>query len=67
MSASQHAGIAQSRDPAGTLAEQFKLEGMPTSFLYDRSGTLVSCEVGFVKADGPKRDLVLQEILARKE
>lgn len=35
------------QDPAGTLAEQFKLPGMPTSYLIDKTGKAVSKHVGF--------------------
>lgn len=34
-------------DPKGLIARKFKLKGMPSSFLIDRSGTLVSAHVGF--------------------
>lgn len=38
------------RDPDGTLAEQYKLVGMPTSLLFDTQGKLVSRHVGFKKS-----------------
>ena len=56
-------GIRQFLDPAGELAAQYKLEGMPSSFLYDRSGKLLSTHVGFLKADGPKREMALEAVL----
>jgi len=34
-------------DPAGTLAEKFQLQGMPTSYLIDKSGQVVSRHIGF--------------------
>jgi len=34
-------------DPAGTLAEKFQLQGMPTSYLIDQSGKVVSKHIGF--------------------
>jgi thiol-disulfide isomerase/thioredoxin len=34
-------------DSAGTLAEKFQLQGMPTSYLIDRSGQVVSRHIGF--------------------
>ena len=34
-------------DPAGTLAEKFQLQGMPTSYLIDQSGQVVSGHIGF--------------------
>lgn len=38
-------------DQSGDLAAEFKVPGMPTSFLYDRSGTLIGQHVGFRKKD----------------
>ncbi len=34
-------------DPTGTLAEKFQLQGMPTSYLIDQSGQVVSGHIGF--------------------
>lgn len=34
-------------DPAGKIAEAYKVPGMPTSYLIDQSGRLVSRHVGF--------------------
>ena len=34
-------------DPEGTLAEQFDLQGMPSSFLFDRMGEQRAAHVGF--------------------
>ncbi|MDN3653610.1 TlpA disulfide reductase family protein [Thalassotalea ponticola] len=34
-------------DPQGRLAKQFKLKGMPSSFIFDRSGKLVQAHTGF--------------------
>ncbi len=38
-------------DHAGELATQYKVPGMPTSFLYDREGQLIGTHVGFRKKD----------------
>lgn len=46
-------------DPEGELAARYELEGMPSSFLFDRSGKLLSSHVGFLKAEGPKREKAL--------
>ena len=37
-------------DPEATLAEQFGLIGMPSAFLLNREGALISKHVGFRKA-----------------
>jgi len=34
-------------DPTGVFAEKFKIEGMPTSYLIDKSGKLVKKHIGF--------------------
>lgn len=63
MAAEIDPSIRQYLDPAGELAARYKLEGMPSSFLYDRSGELLSSHVGFLKADGPKREKALVTVL----
>ena len=67
MAADIDAGIRQFLDPAGELATRYELEGMPSSFLYDRSGELISNHVGFLKADGPKREKSIGAALEREE
>ena len=67
MAADIDAGIRQFLDPAGELATRYELEGMPSSFLYDRSGELISNHVGFLKADGPKREKAIGAALEREE
>ncbi len=37
-------------DPEGTLAEKYKIQGMPTSILFDRNGNLIAQETGFVES-----------------
>jgi thiol-disulfide isomerase/thioredoxin len=34
-------------DHQGSLAKEFKLKGMPSSYLFDREGKLISAHVGF--------------------
>ncbi|WP_053084484.1 TlpA family protein disulfide reductase [Catenovulum maritimum] len=34
-------------DPNGELAKEFKLKGMPSSFIFDKSGQIVRSHVGF--------------------
>jgi len=40
-------------DPSGTLAEKFQLQGMPTSYLIDKSGKVVSRHIGFQTQEIP--------------
>jgi thiol-disulfide isomerase/thioredoxin len=46
-------------DPSGAIAEQFGLEGMPTSYLIDASGKVVSRHIGFYlrKVDDYEREI----------
>lgn len=47
-------------DSKGELAKQFKLRGMPSSYLINRNGELVSAHVGF---NDNKKQLYQREIL----
>lgn len=47
-------------DPKGKTAKQFKLKGMPSSYLINRQGELVSAHVGFTEK---KQQQYEQEIL----
>ncbi len=67
MAADIDAGIRQFLDPAGELADRYELEGMPSSFLYDRSGELISNHVGFLKSDGQKRERAIGAALERED
>jgi thiol-disulfide isomerase/thioredoxin len=46
-------------DPSGAIAEQFELEGMPTSYLIDANGKVVSKHIGFYtrKVDDYEREI----------
>ncbi|MEZ5358880.1 MAG: TlpA disulfide reductase family protein [Candidatus Zixiibacteriota bacterium] len=50
-------------DSTGTLAEQYSLEVMPTSFIYDRTGKLVSSERGFRDYKADSLDTAILELL----
>ena len=63
MAAGIDAAILQYLDPEGEMAARLELEGMPSSFLYDRSGELVDRHVGFLKADGPQREKAVLAVL----
>ncbi len=66
MGAAIDVGIRQYLDPEGELAAKYELEGMPNSYLYDRSGKLISRHVGFLKADQAKREKGIVSVLERK-
>jgi len=40
-------------DPSGILAEKFQLQGMPTSYLIDKSGKVISRHIGFQTQEIP--------------
>lgn len=50
-------------DPSGRLAEQFKLEAMPTSFLLDTGGKVVAKHIGFYTAKTDKYERAIEELL----
>ncbi len=66
MAATLAPGIGQFSDPEGTLAAHYDLEGMPSSYLYDRTGQLITSYVGFLKADGDKHEAEIQAALEGK-
>ena len=38
-------------DQDGQLAEKYKVQGMPSSYIYDRAGNLVKAHIGFKNKD----------------
>ena len=50
-------------DPSGQIAEQFELEGMPTSYLIDSSGKVVKKHIGFYTKKVDKYEREIEELL----
>ena len=50
-------------DPTGTVAKQYKVEAMPTSFVIDRFGTVVVNHLGFKVKKQDEYEQVLNETL----
>jgi thiol-disulfide isomerase/thioredoxin len=50
-------------DPSGRIAEEFKVEGMPTSYLIDASGKVVKKHIGFYTKDIEKYEREIEELL----
>lgn len=50
-------------DPDGKLAELYQLEGMPSSLIYDRDGTLRATRVGFAPEDEAEFEALLVDLL----
>lgn len=51
-------------DPAGALAEQYKVTGMPTSVIFDRHGAVRFTHVGFLPVDEQRYEQQIRELLA---
>ncbi len=50
-------------DASGKVAEQFKLEGMPTSFLIDRNGKIISTHIGFYEKKKQQLEAEIEDLL----
>jgi cytochrome c biogenesis protein CcmG/thiol:disulfide interchange protein DsbE len=53
-------------DSTGSLAKLYDLKVMPTSFIYDRNGTIKERHEGFQLEDTPDIDAIVRELLANK-
>ena len=51
-------------DPEGSLAQQYGVQGMPTSFLIDRQGRQRFLHKGFVGSDTPTYEQQIRTLLA---
>lgn len=49
-------------DPAGGLAARYEVMGMPSSYVFDTSGTLVDRHIGFRKALRTEREAQLRKL-----
>ena len=52
-------------DSKGESAEQYQLKGMPSSYLIDRNGELVSTHIGFRKKDKSKLEAEINSLLQK--
>ena len=50
-------------DPSGQIAEQFELEGMPTSYLIDSDGRVVKEHIGFYTKKVDQYEREIEELL----
>lgn len=53
-------------DPEGKLARQFKLKGMPSSYLLDKQGKVISAHTGFFSKKVKKYEQDIAQALASK-
>jgi thiol-disulfide isomerase/thioredoxin len=51
-------------DPQGVMAREHKVEAMPSSFVYDRTGKLRAVHQGFKDSDKTKLEAELRDLLA---
>jgi cytochrome c biogenesis protein CcmG, thiol:disulfide interchange protein DsbE len=51
-------------DPEGGLAQRFKVQGMPSSFVFDRAGKLVESRIGFRDAQKADHEATLKKLLS---
>jgi len=54
-------------DSTGTLAKQYGLEAMPTSFVYGRDGRLVATHRGFHKDEADSLEMAVVKLLGEGE
>lgn len=52
-------------DPEGKMAEQYKLEGMPSAYLFGRDGKPAGSHVGFLAKETENRETELQNLLKK--
>lgn len=52
-------------DPAGKTAEAFHVEGMPSSFIVSRTGTILYSHIGFQQANAQNVEAEIKEALSR--
>jgi cytochrome c biogenesis protein CcmG/thiol:disulfide interchange protein DsbE len=61
-----HPGFDVRFDSSGTLAEQYKVTGMPTSVLIDRHGVQRFRHIGFRAADTASYEAQVRQLLAER-
>ena len=52
-------------DPGGDVARDYRLRGMPSSYLIDRNGQLVETHMGFRNKDKAKMEAAIQSLLEK--
>ena len=50
-------------DTRGELAKEFKVRGMPSSYVFDRAGKLIQTHIGFRDAKRDEKEAELKELL----
>ncbi len=57
--------VVQVSDPKGNLAAEYKLEGLPSTFLFTRQGDPAGSHVGFQAKDMAEREAEIQALLQK--
>lgn len=60
-------GFTVAFDPQGKVAEAYNVPGMPTSYLIDRSGQIVSKHVGFRSKEKEAVEHNIQSLISRRQ
>ena len=59
-------GVQVVHDPEGKLADHYELQGMPSAFLYDRSGELIVRHVGFLASEAEDKEEQIRQALMKE-
>lgn len=51
-------------DPSGSLAAQYEVPGMPSSYVFDPTGKLIGKHIGFRNASRAEREAEIEKLLA---
>jgi cytochrome c biogenesis protein CcmG, thiol:disulfide interchange protein DsbE len=51
------------RDPLGILAREYKVQGMPSSYIHDRQGALRKSTLGFSEHEAAEMEALIQTLL----
>lgn len=57
------AGFAILYDPSGSLAAQYEVPGMPSSYVFDPAGKLIGKHIGFRNASRAEREAEIEKLL----
>jgi len=52
-------------DPKGDLATKYNVKGMPSAYIFDRSGKLVKTHIGFKNKDADSARSYIESVLSR--
>lgn len=52
-------------DPKGALAEKYRVNGMPSAYVFDRTGKLVKTHIGFKNKNADSMRKYIESVLSR--